>query len=82
MKRDAYDEDEDAIEDFNSWLDNGNGIEIGKRGAGKCQIDHFDVEHAIYHTAHQHTRPTKPQSCMTKVERMIRLHDMLILALA
>lgn len=34
MKRDAYEEDEDAMEDFNSWLDNGNGIEIGKRGPG------------------------------------------------
>ena len=75
MKRDAYEEDEDAMEDFNSWLDNGNGIEIGKRGPGKCQIDNFDVEHAIYYTAHQHT---KPQSCTIKVMLMVTLHDMLI----
>ena len=31
MKRDANYEDEDAMEDFNSWLGDGNTMEIGKR---------------------------------------------------
>lgn len=31
MKRDANYEDEDAMEDFNSWLGDGNAMEIGKR---------------------------------------------------
>ena len=37
MKRDANYEDEDAMEDFNSWLGDGNAMEIGKRG-GKSSL--------------------------------------------
>ena len=40
MKRDANYEDEDAMEDFNSWLGDGNAMEIGKRG-GKSFFYHY-----------------------------------------
>ena len=39
MKRDANYEDEDAMEDFNSWLGDGNTMEIGKR-SGKSFFYH------------------------------------------
>ena len=48
MKRDANYEDEDAMEDFNSWLGDGNAMEIGKRG-GKSFLSLFlDITRQVW----------------------------------
>ena len=52
MKRDVKYEDEDAMENTNPWLDNGNAIDVGKRGGGKSVFNHFDITLFIFDTAY------------------------------
>ena len=52
MKRDVNYEDEDAMDDTNPWLDNGNAIDVGKRAGGKSVFNYLDVTLFIFDTAY------------------------------
>ena len=43
MKREVNYEDEDPMENANPWLDNGNAIDVGKRGGGKSVFNYFNI---------------------------------------
>ena len=52
MKRNVNYEDEDAMENTNPWLDNGNAIDVGKRAGGKSVFNYFDITPFIFDIAH------------------------------
>ena len=52
MKRNVNYEDEDAMENTNPWLDNGNAIDVGKRAGGKSVFNYFDITLFIFDIAH------------------------------
>ena len=52
MKREVNYEDEDPMENANPWLDNGNAIDVGKRGGGKSVFNYFNITLFIFDTAY------------------------------
>ena len=52
MKRNVNYEDEDAMENVDSWSEDGNGIDIGKRGGGKSLLNYFGCKHDMCEIAY------------------------------